>query len=157
MPPVEDIESEDEDDDELLTKEMEQEASPEKKEMEGDEVPMEVRTSKEKDVEENVLDEATEKDKETMKSCDTGEAENMETGETIQPETNGESENEVNPITTEVDVAASEHCSLDVPEESGNARPIPHEDVKEEDLLEVTCEGLDARVLFRKPCKKCYL
>ena len=139
LPPVEDIESEDEDDDdELLTKEVEQEASLEKKEIEGGEVPMEVSTTKEKDVEENVLDDPTEK--ETMKSCDTEEAEIVATGETIQPETNGESENDVNPITTEVDVAAPIHSNLDVPEESGNAPLIPHEDVKEEDLKQGVSE-----------------
>ena len=144
MPPVEDIESEDEDDDGLLTKEVEQEASLEKKEIEGDEVPKELSRAEEKDDEENVLDDSTEKDKETVnketvESCETGEAENMDTGETIQPETNGESENDAKPITTEVDTPASEHCPLDVPEVSDNV-PIPHEDEKEEDLKEEVLE-----------------
>ena len=131
LPPVEDIESEDEDDDKLLTKEVEEEASLEK----GSDdvaVQMEVVTAKEKEGEANVLDDTTEKDMGTGESREDGpEAETMETGETIPPEANGESENEVKPILAEVDVTSSEPLSLDVPEVSGNS-PIPA--VKEEDL-----------------------
>ena len=68
MPPVEDIESEDEDDDELLTKEVEQEATLEKKDFEGEEVlKEEVSTTKEKDNEQNLSDDPTEKQKEMAK------------------------------------------------------------------------------------------
>ena len=143
LPPVEDIESDDEDDDELLKKEIEQEASPEKDFEAGNEVLKELSTAKEKGDEANVLDDPTEKDNEAMESCntrqDSKDAEIMDAGETIQTGANGESGNDMMPNTGEVDATPSDHCSLDDPEASG-ITPIPHEDVKEEDLRQEVVE-----------------
>ena len=124
MPPVEDIESEDENDDELLTKEVEQEATLEKKYFGEEVLEEEVSTTKEKDNEQSVSDDPTEEQKEMTESCEAKEEENMDTDETSQPENqNGESEN---------DAQASEHCSPDL-EACDNLTSIVDEEVKQED------------------------
>ena len=141
MPPVEDIESDDEDDDEF-TKEMEKVASPEK-DFEGNK---ELSTAKEKEDEANVLDDPSEKNKKTVDSGDTKEngeeAEIMDMDETIQTETNGELGNGVKPNTAEVDATASDHCSLDDPGVSGIA-PNLHEDVKKQEVVEESLKQED--------------
>ena len=129
LPPVEDIESEDDDDDELLATDEIQED----KDCPADEIQMELAATKEKDEESTVLDDSKEKDRLTEALCDTTENgyEIMDTGHSVKLNANGEAENAEIPITAEVNVPSS----LDIAEQSSSAT-ILEEDLKEEEMKE---------------------